>query len=104
MKTANETAEHDLKPTKGIYTMTDMYSNQRRVKITPADKSMLLELLEPRPTKKTNKAYDDFLYTEGRARVKYNGPHEVLFWDTESFKVYPEGCEEPLYFEFESKA
>lgn len=104
MKTANETAEQNIRPVRGIYLMTDIYGNQRRVKISPAEKSMLLELQEPRPTKKTCKAYDSFLYGKGTCRVKYNGIDKILYWDNGSFKIYPQDGVEPLYFELESKA
>ena len=100
MKTANETAEHDLKPLKGVYVMTDMFGNQRKVKITPAQKSMLIEMIEPSP-KRTNTEYDEFIYKKRACRVKYDVLSAVYYWNEGSFKIYPQNGSEPLYFEFE---
>lgn len=103
MLSVNETAEKDLKPIKGIYLMTDILGNQRKVKVVPAEKSLLIELLEQAPKLKTNKSYDDFLYKKGSARLKYGDLSPLYCWNSMEFKVYPQGGSEPLYFEFERK-
>lgn len=104
MKTANETAEEGIHPIKGIYLMTDMFGNQRRVKVSPAEKSMGIELLEPSPTKRTCKDYDTFLYEKGSCRLKYGDLSPLYCWTKDSFKLYPQNGPRPLYFEFESKS
>ena len=100
---ANETADKDVRPIKGVYLMTDIYGNQRKVKVTPAEKSMKIELLEPAPKLKTNKIYDDFLYKKGSTRLKFGDLSPVYCWSSMEYKVYPQSGSEPLYFEFESK-
>lgn len=103
MITANDTADIAIKPKKGIYLMTDVYGNQRRVKITPAQKSMKIELLEPAPKLKTNPIYDEFLYKKGSTRLFYGDLSPVYCWNSMEYKVYPQSGSEPLYFEFERK-
>ena len=103
IKTANETAEIGLTPLRGEYVLTDIYGNQRRVRIVPASKSMSIELLEPSPTKRTNDNYDTFLYKKGSCRLKYDDLSPLYYFGRDSFKVYPQNGLEPLYFEFESK-
>ena len=103
MKTANETASRDIKPIRGIYLMTDIYGNQRKVKISPAEKSMSIELLEQAPKLRTNRNYDTFLYKNGHCRLKYDDLSPLYVWDDKEFKLYPENGSEPLYFEFEKK-
>ena len=99
---ANETAEMNGKISKGIYLMTDVFGNQRKAKVVPAEKSVLVEMLEDAPKLRTNKAYKDFLYKKGSVRIKF-AEHPVYCWNSEEFKVYA-GESEPLYFEFENKA
>lgn len=103
MINANDTADKDIKPIKGIYLMTDIYGNQRKVKVTPAEKSMKIELLEPAPKLRTNQVYDDFLYKKGSVRLVDGSVSRVYCWDDMEFKIYPESGLEPLYFEFEKK-
>ncbi len=98
MLSVNETAEKDLKPIKGIYLMTDILGNQRKVKVVPAEKSIKIELIEEAPRLKANQAYKDFLYTKGYTRLGYE---KLYCWDTQNFKVYAE--EYPLYYEWLSK-
>lgn len=101
MLSANDTAERDLKPVKGIYLMTDILGNQKRVKVVPAEKSVLVEMLEDAPKLRMNKVYKDFLYKKGSVRIKF-AEHPVYCWNSEEFKVYA-GESEPLYFEFENR-
>ena len=102
MVCANETAEMNGKISKGIYLMTDVFGNQRKTKVVPAEKSVLVEMLEDAPKLRTNKAYKDFLYKKGSVRIKF-AEHPVYCWNSEEFKVYAEDGAEPLYFEFQSK-
>ena len=104
MVTANETAEKDIKPKRGIYLMTDIYGNQRKTEIIPAEKSILIKLLEKAPKLHTNENYDTFLYKKGSCRLKFDAYNTIYCWDNISFKVYPENGLEPLYFEFEKKS
>lgn len=83
--------------------MTDVFGNQRKVKVIPADKSMLIELLEPAPKLKTSKEYDDFLYKKGSVRLKYDDLSLLYCWNSMEYKVYPQSGSEPLYFEFQGK-
>ena len=103
MITANDTADKDVKPKKGVYLMTDIYGNQRKVKVTPAEKSMKIELLEPAPKLKTDEILNNFLYKKGSTRLLF-GPISPLYcWNSMEYKVYPKSGSEPLYFEFQSK-
>ena len=79
--------------------MTDIYGNQRKVKVTPAEKSMKIELLETAPKLRTNKVLDDFLYKKGSTRLKYDDLSPLYCWNSMEYKVYPESGSEPLYFE-----
>ena len=97
---ANETAIQ-AKPKKGIYLMTDIFGNQRKVKVIPAEKSMSIELLEPAPKLRTNDNYDTFLYKKGSVRLKYGDLSPIYCWNSMEYKVYPQNGSEPLYFEFE---
>lgn len=103
MINANDTADQNIKPIKGIYLMTDVYGNQRRVKVVPAEKSMKIELLEPAPKLKTNQVYDDFLYKKGSTRLFIGSISPLYCWNSMEYKVYPKEGSEPLYFEFERK-
>lgn len=103
MLSVNDTAEKDIKPKKGIYLMTDVLGNQRKVKIVPAEKSLLIELLEQAPKLKTNKSYNDFLYKKGSVRLKYGDLSPLYCWNSMEFKVYPQSGSDPLYFAFERK-
>lgn len=100
---ANETAIQGIKPKKGIYKMTDIFGNQRKVKVTPAEKSIKIELLESAPKLRTNKTYDIFLYKKGSTRLKYGDLSHIYYWSDSEYKVYPENASEPLYFEYEEK-
>lgn len=99
---ANDTAE-DVKPIKGVYLMTDVFGNQRKVQVVPAEKSMSIKLLEKAPKLRTNNNYDTFLYKKGLCRLKYGDLSPLYCWSSMEFKVYPQNGLEPLYFEFESK-
>lgn len=99
---ANDTAE-DVKPIKGLYLMTDIFGNQRKVKVVPAEKSLLIELVENAPKMRTNENYDTFLYKKGSVRLKYGDLSPLYCWNDKEFKVYPQSGSEPLYFEFEKK-
>ena len=99
---ANDTAE-DVKPIKGIYLMTDIYGNQRKVKVTPAEKSLSIELLEKAPKLRTNDNYDTFLYKKGSVRLKYGDLNPLYCFNNMEFKLYLKEGSEPLYLEFESK-
>lgn len=103
MISVNDTAEKDIKPKKGIYLMTDIYGNQRRVKVTPAEKSMKIELLESAPKLKTDKILDDFLYKKGSTRLLFGDLSPLYCWNSMEYKVYPKEGSEPLYFEFEKR-
>ena len=84
--------------------MTDIYGNQRKVKVTPAEKSIKIELLESAPKLRTNKTLDDFLYKKGSTRL-LTGPTSLVYcWNSVEYKVYPESGSEPVYFEFQEKA
>lgn len=104
MISVNDTAEKDLKPKKGIYLMTDIYGNQRKVKISPAQKSIKIELVENAPKLRTDKILNDFLYEKGSVRLVDGSVSRVYCWDDMEFKVYPEEGVEPLYFEFQKKS
>ena len=104
MISVNDTAEKDLKPRKGIYLMTDIYGNQRKVKISPAQKSIKIELVENAPKLRTDKILNDFLYEKGSVRLVDGSVSRVYCWDDMEFKVYPEEGVEPLYFEFQKKS
>ena len=99
---ANDTSD-TVFPAKGVYLMTDIYGNQRKVKIVPAEKSILFELLEPAPKLKTNDNYDTFLYKKGFCRLKYGDLSPLYCFSSTSYKFYPQNGSEPLYFEFENK-
>lgn len=103
MINANDTAEKNCKPIKGVYLMTDIYGNQRKVKVVPAKESLSIELLEPAPKLKTNDNYDIFLYKKGSCRLKYGDLSPIYMWNSMEYKVYPQNGSEPLYFAFESK-
>lgn len=103
MVNANDTAEKDYKLLKGVYLMTDIFGNQRKVKVIPAQKSIKIELLEPAPKLKTNENYDTFLYKKGSVRFVEGSTSPLYVWDNMEFKLYPKEGSEPLYFEFESK-
>lgn len=103
MVKANDTADENIRPEKGVYLMTDVLGNQRRVKVTPAEKSLKIELLEPAPKLRTNQVYDEFLYKKGSVRLKYGDLRQVYCWSSKEYKVYPESGSEPLYFEFLDK-
>ena len=99
---ANDTAE-DVKPVKGLYLMTDVYGNQRKVKIVPAEKSLLIEMVENAPKLRTDKDYDAFLYKKGSVRLKYGDLSTLYCWNDKEFKLYAGEGSNPLYFEFEKK-
>lgn len=99
MVTANETAEKEVKLLKGVYLMTDIFGNQRKVKITPAEKSIKIEMLEPAPKLRTNDDYDEFLYKKGVIRLLKASTSHLYCWDDSGFKLYPKEGSEPLYFE-----
>ena len=103
MLSANDTAERDLKPVKGIYLMTDILGNQRRVKVSPAEKSLHIEMIDKAPKLRTNKMYDTFLYKKGSVRLKYADYSLLYCFNDMEFKLYTEDGSEPLYFEFERK-
>lgn len=103
MLSANDTAERGLKPVKGVYLMTDILGNQRRVKIVPAGKSLLIELLEQAPKLKTNKSYNDFVYEKGSVRLKYADYSLLYCFNDKEFKLYTKDGSEPLYFEFQGR-
>ena len=103
MITANDTADKTIRPIKGIYLMTDIYGNQRRVKVLPAEKSIKIELLESAPKLRTNQVYDEFLYKKGSTRLLFGDLSPLYCWNSMEYKVYPKEGSEPLYFEFESK-
>ena len=103
MITANDTADKTIRPIKGIYLMTDIYGNQRRVKVLPAEKSIKIELLESAPKLRTNQVYDEFLYKKGSTRLLFGDLSPLYCWSSMEYKVYPKEGSEPLYFEFESK-
>ena len=84
--------------------MTDIYGNQRKVKISPAQKSIKIELVENAPKLRTDKILNDFLYEKGSVRLVDGSVSRVYCWDDMEFKVYPEEGVEPLYFEFQKKS
>lgn len=102
MISVNDTAEF-VKPVKGIYLMTDIYGNQRKVEVVPASKSMAIKLKQNAPKLRTNRNYDTFLYKKGSTRLKYDDLSPLYCWNSKEFKVYPQNGLEPLYFEFEEK-
>lgn len=102
MITANDTAE-DVKPRKGLYLMTDIFGNQRRVEVVPAEKSLLIKMKDNPPKLKTNDNYDTFLYKKGSVRLKYGDISPLYCFNDMEFKLYPKEGSEPLYFEFERK-
>ena len=104
MINANDTAEKGTKPIKGIYLMTDVYENQRLVKVSPSEQSMKIEIVDSAPKPKTNSDYDDFLYKKGVCRLIYGDTSPLYCWNSMEFKVYPKSGSEPLYFEFQSKS
>lgn len=83
--------------------MTDIYGNQRKVKVSSAQKSIKIELIDNAPKLKTDKILDEFLYKKGSVRLVEGSISRVYCWDDMEFKVYPEEGVEPLYFEFQSK-
>lgn len=99
MITANETAELHTRLKKGIYLMTDIFGNQRKVKITPATKSMRIDLLEPAPKLKTDEILNEFLYKKGSVRLVEGSTSRLYAWNDNEFKLYPKEGLEPLYFE-----
>lgn len=103
MISANDTAKKDTKPIRGVYLMTDVLGNQRRVKVLPAQKSMLIEMIDSAPKLKTNENYNTFLYKKGSVRLKYADSSPLYCWDDMEFKLYPASGLEPLYFEFQNK-
>ena len=103
MITANDTADTEVKPKKGVYLMTDILGNQRRVKVSPAEKSLLIEMIDKAPKLRTNKMYDTFLYKKGSVRLKYADYSLLYCFNDMEFKLYTEDGSEPLYFEFENK-
>lgn len=103
MITANETAQHDVKIKKGIYLMTDVFGNQKITKITPAEKSIKIELLEPAPKTKICKSYES-LYKKGSIRLLFGDLSPVYCWNSMEFKVYLQNGLEPLYFAFQKSA
>lgn len=78
--------------------MTDIFGNQRKVKVVPAEKSIKIELLEPAPKKKTCEGYEP-LYQKGSVRLVEGSTSRVYCWDDNEFKLYPKEGLEPLYFE-----
>ena len=103
MITANDTADKEVKLKKGVYLMTDILGNQRRVKVSPAEKSLLIEMIDKAPKLRTNKMYDAFLYKKGSVRLKYADYSLLYCFNDMEFKLYTEDGSEPLYFEFERK-
>lgn len=103
MINANDTADKTVKPIKGIFLMTDVYGNQRRVKVTPAEKSLHIEMIDKAPKLRTNKMYDTFLYKKGSVRLKYADYGPLYCFNDMEFKLYTKDGSEPLYFEFEKK-
>lgn len=103
MITANDTADKGVKIKKGVYLMTDILGNQRRVKVSPAEKSLLIEMIDKAPKLRTNKMYDTFLYKKGSVRLKYADYSLLYCFNDMEFKLYTEDGSEPLYFEFERK-
>ena len=95
---ANDTC-NNIRPTKGVYLMTDIFGNQRKVKVQPAGKSILFELLEPAPKLRTNDDYDTFLYKNGSSRLKFGDLSPLYCWNDKEFKVCVGSGLEPLYFE-----
>ena len=83
--------------------MTDVYGNQRKVKVTPAEKSVKIELLEPAPKLKTDDVLDTFLYKKGSVRLLLGSTSPLYCWNSMEYKVYPKSGSEPLYFEFQGK-
>lgn len=82
--------------------MTDIFGNQRKVKVVPAEKSIKIELLEPAPKKKTCKCYES-LYQKGSVRLLFGDLRQVYCWNSMEFKAYLQSGSEPLYFAFEDK-
>lgn len=103
MINANDTAKLNGKVLKGIYLMTDVLGNQRRVKVIPVEKSVLIKLLDNAPKLKTNDNYDEFIYGKGFVRLKYADSSPLYCWDDREFKLYPASGLEPLYFEFQQR-
>lgn len=100
MTNVNDTADESAKPVKGIYLMTDIFGNQRKAKVIPAEKSVKIELLEPAPTRKICESYRPF-YEKGSMRLLFGDLRQVYCWNDKEFKVYPQNGLEPLYFAFE---
>ena len=101
---ANETAEKNCKPRKGVYLMTDIRGNQRRVKVSPAQKSIKIEMIDNAPKLRTDKSLSEFIYKKGSVRLVEGGESRVYCWDDMEFKVYPENGLDPFYFEFVEKS
>lgn len=103
MKSVNDTADNKTRLCRGIYLMTDIFGNQRKVKVCPAEKSIKIELIENAPKLKTCKEYDECLYKNGFCRIKLNEFNWLYIWNDKEFKIYASPNAIPLYFEFESK-
>lgn len=99
MLSANDTAEKNGKLLKGVYLMTDIFGNQRKVKVVPAEKSVLIEMIDDAPKQKTNDNYNTFLYKKGSVRVKFGDISPLYCWSDSEFKIYANNGPEPLYFE-----
>ena len=83
MINANDTAEKDLKPIKGIYLMTDIHGQQKKVEVLPGKEIMKIKPLD------------------GSKPLAENYSLVYCWTDTE-FKVYPSAGAEPLYLELEN--
>lgn len=103
MKSVNDTADNKTRLCRGIYLMTDIFGNQRKVKVSPAEKSVKIELIENAPKLKTCKEYDECIYKDGCYKLKFDGVSPLYIWNDKEFKVYTESGSVPLYFEFQGR-